>query len=195
MRAALHLFESQIRPKPGDGIYITEQSTPLYQEFRKRHASLVGSEYIVDSTPRGQVNSVGIRCEDLTDLQFEDACFEHVLSFEVFEHIPDYMAALRECARVLKPGGKVFCSVPFHGDEKHTVRARIAADGSVEHLLPPEYHGDPVNPAGALCYRYFGLELLQELRAAGFADACFWIYWSADLGYLGEDRVFFVAVR
>ena len=134
-------------------------------------------------------------CEDLTALTFPHECFDYLVSFEVLEHIPNYRAALRECARVLKPGGKLFCSVPFHGDEHHTIRAQIAEDGSIEHLLPAEYHGDPVNPDGVLCYRYFGLELLDDLRAAGFADASAWHYWSAWLGYVGEDRVLFLAVR
>ncbi len=195
MRAAVHLFEERIAPAPDDAIYITEQITALYHQLQQRHSRLIGSEYIVDSTPRGATNASGIRCEDLTALTFPDARFDHLLSFEVLEHIPDYKAALHECARVLKPGGKLLCSVPFHGDERHIIRARVAADGSIEHLLPPEYHGDPVNPDGVLCFRYFGLELLDDLRAAGFTDASAWIYWSAELGYLGEDRVVFVAVR
>jgi hypothetical protein len=195
MRAALHLFEERIAPVPAAEIYLTEQVTPLYEQFRHRHPSLIGSEYLVDSTPRGGTTASGIRCEDLTDLTFPDAALDYVLSFEVLEHIPDYQAALRECARVLKPGGKIFSSAPFHGDEKHRVRARVTESGSIEHLLPPEYHGDPVNPKGVLCFRYFGVELLDDLRAAGFADASIWLYWSDAFGYLGEDRVLFVARR
>lgn len=97
--------------------------------------------------------------------------------------------------RVLKPGGTFFCTVPFHGAQKHKIRARVAADGTIEHLLPPEYHADPVDPKGVLCYRYFGLELLEDLHLAGFTDSAAWLYWSAELGYLGEDRVVFVATR
>jgi hypothetical protein len=195
MRAAVHLFEERIRPAADDEIYITEQTTPLYQQFKNHHPRLVGSEFLGDSTPRGGINPSDIRCEDLTNLTFSDKRFDHLLSFEVLEHIPDYRAALQECARVLKPGGKFICSAPFHGKQKHIIRARRAEDGSIEHLLPPEYHGDPINPDGVLCYRYFGLELLNDLEAAGFSDASAWLYWSADLGYLGEDRVVFVAIR
>jgi SAM-dependent methyltransferase len=195
MRATLQLFEEYVSPAPDDEIYITEQTTLLYQQFVKRHPHLVGSEYLVDSTPKGTTNASGIRCEDLTDLTFPDARFDYVLSFEVLEHIPDYKAAIRECARVLKPGGKLICTAPFHGDERHTIRARVTADGAIEHLLPPEYHGDPVNPDGVLCFTYFGVELLDDLKDAGFTDASAWIYWSAELGYLGEDRVAFVATR
>jgi hypothetical protein len=195
MRATLHLFEERIAPTPDAEIYITEQTTVLYRQFLKRHPRLVGSEYLVGSMPRGATDPSGIRCEDLTDLTFADARFDYLLSFEVLEHVPDYKAALRECARVLKDRGKLICTVPFHGDARHTTRARVAPDGSIEYLLPPEYHGDPVNAGGVLCFRYFGVELLDDLREAGFADACAWLYWSAELGYLGEDRVVFVASR
>jgi Methyltransferase domain len=195
MRATLHLFEERIAPTPDAEIYITEQTTLLYRQFLKRHPRLVGSEYLVDSTPRGATDPSGIRCEDLTSLTFTDARFDYLLSFEVLEHVPDYKAALRECARVLKVGGKLICTVPFHGDSRHTTRARVAPDGTIEHLLPAEYHGDPVNAGGVLCFRYFGVELLDDLKEAGFGDAFAWLYWSAELGYLGEDRVMFVAIR
>ena len=107
-RAAVHLFEKRISPRAADEIYITEQTTPLYREFLRRHPRLVGSEYLVPTTPRGESNEAGIRCEDLTGLTFPDARFDHLLSFEVMEHIPDYQAALRECARVLEARGKAF---------------------------------------------------------------------------------------
>jgi SAM-dependent methyltransferase len=190
------LFEDRVSPAPDDEIYITEQVTVLYRQFRRRHSHLLGSEYIVDSTPRGATNAAGIRCEDRCRLTFPDARFDHLLSFEVLEHIPDYRAALRECARVLKPGGKLFCSAPVNAVERNTIRVGIAEHGLIEHLLPPEYHGDPLNPqAGVLCFHYFGLELLDDLRAAGFTDASVWLYWSTELGYLGTDRVVFVAIR
>jgi SAM-dependent methyltransferase len=43
-------------------------------------------------------------------LPFRDACFDVVLSHAVIEHVPDAPLYLRECRRVLKPGGWMYLS-------------------------------------------------------------------------------------
>ena len=99
------------------------------------------------------------------------ASFDAVLSLDVLEHVPDYRAALREFARVLRPGGQCVLSVPFYVDRESTeTLARMDADGRVEHLQPPEYHGDPLG-GGVLCFHHFGWDLLAAMREAGFSDA------------------------
>lgn len=45
-------------------------------------------------------------------LPFRDRSFDVVMSFDVFEHIPDSDAHLREVARVLKPGGSYVLQTP-----------------------------------------------------------------------------------
>ena len=47
-----------------------------------------------------------------TELPFADASFDCVLSFDVFEHIRDSDAHLREVARVLRPGGRYLMQTP-----------------------------------------------------------------------------------
>lgn len=49
-----------------------------------------------------------------TELPFGDNLFDLVAAFDAIEHIPDDNLALREIHRVLKPGGKVFVSVPAY---------------------------------------------------------------------------------
>ena len=51
--------------------------------------------------------------------------------------------------------------------------------GTISHLLPPEYHADP------LCFYHFGWDLLDALRSLGFRDTLALIYWTGELGYLG----------
>lgn len=45
------------------------------------------------------------RATTIEDANFPDGMFSKVFSVCVLEHIPDYMSALRECYRVLQPGG------------------------------------------------------------------------------------------
>ena len=46
------------------------------------------------------------------ELPFADASFDLVLSFDVFEHIRDSDAHLREVSRVLRPGGRYLVQTP-----------------------------------------------------------------------------------
>lgn len=56
-------------------------------------------------------------------LPFEDACFDAVISVAVLEHVKEPFRCASEIVRVLKPGGELFCSVPFlqpvHGYPHH----------------------------------------------------------------------------
>lgn len=184
LRACVHMAR-RAGLAPGSRVYATEQVTPLFRALKARFPYLTGSEYLSDGTAPGHTNSAGIRHEDMTRLSFADTSLHGVLSFECLEHIPDYVAALRECRRVLRPGGTLLLTAPFVIDAPTTLtRARLTADG-VEHLLPPEYHGDPVNAGGVLCYYHFGWDLLDTLRDAGFCETRLVVYGSRVFGYFG----------
>ncbi len=45
-------------------------------------------------------------------LPFRDAAFDYVLSREGIEHLEDQMGFLRNCARVLRPGGRIVLTTP-----------------------------------------------------------------------------------
>jgi SAM-dependent methyltransferase len=51
---------------------------------------------------------------DLTALPFEDARFDVATALDVIEHVPDDVSAVREIARVLKPGGLLVATVPAY---------------------------------------------------------------------------------
>lgn len=50
---------------------------------------------------------------DAQSLPVATASVDVVVLFEVLEHVPDHVRALTEIARVLRPGGRLFLSVPF----------------------------------------------------------------------------------
>jgi SAM-dependent methyltransferase len=177
-------------------VYATEQVTPFYAWLKRVNPTAVGSEFLGADVPLGAFRD-GIRNEDVTRLTHGDAAFDLVVTNDVLEHVPSYRDAYSELFRVLAPGGLLVLTVPFDsGRDEHLVRARLKASGEIEHLLPPEYHGDPVNEqGGVLCYQVFGWRLLDELRAAGFRRAGALLYWSLIHGLLGPDQGVFFAVK
>jgi SAM-dependent methyltransferase len=180
-----------------DPMYLTEHLTPFADRLRSRAPGLLCSEYLGESVELGRRNGQGIRHEDLTRLTFGSAGFRAVLSFDVFEHIPDYRAALGEVARVLAPGGTFLMTVPLHlGSEPNIIRAEIDALGRVQHNLPPEYHGDPVDPdKGILCFYHFGWALLADLKTAGFRDAMIRLLWSSDFANIGDEQPIVIGLK
>ena len=50
---------------------------------------------------------------NISSIPVPDGSFDVVLCTEVLEHIPDPLAAIREFARVLKPGGTLLLTAPF----------------------------------------------------------------------------------
>jgi SAM-dependent methyltransferase len=196
LRACIHLLRQELRPGNTDEIYVTEQVTRLYSWFASEYPSVTGSEYLGSTSSPGAVVD-GVRHEDLQQLSFPDDSFDLIVSFEVLEHVPDADAALRELARCLRPGGTLFLTAPFRDTaQDNEVRAVLAEDGAITHVLPPEIHGNPIDPAnGALCFRYFGWQVLDDLRAVGFAEAEVWFYWSRLYGYLGDTNSVIVARR
>lgn len=195
LRSCVHLIDIEISPYPESVIYITEQVTPLFSYLKPRFPNLIGSEFLGPNLQPGSVHN-SIRHEDMTNLSFGNESIEYYLSFECFEHIPFYKKAITEIYRVLKPGGVFLATFPFHKDaQNNQIRAIVDDEGNIKHLMEPEYHGDPVNGQGILCYTVFGWEVLDEFRKAGFKEVYNILLWSDVFGYLGGEQLYFVAKK
>jgi len=160
-------------------IHATEHASALFVALKRRMPGLRGSEYAPGFLRRLRLSAwlwrhgvvAWVRHGDATALRFADAALDAIICLDVLEHVPDCHAALREFARVLRPGGSLVLTVPFHENRAESARiAREREDGGIEHFGEPEFHGDPLG-GGVPCFHHFGWDLCDAARAAGFADA------------------------
>ncbi len=99
---------------------------------------------------------VRLQVMDAQKLSFGDNTFDVAVSFSVFDHIPDpgvRQRAIREMARVVKPGGHVVITVPNRHSYYRFMYERNVRRGADLHV--------------GYQYFYSRSELRDELRAAG----------------------------
>lgn len=108
-------------------------------------------------TPLGETKD-GFRCEDLEKQTFPRGSFDLVVTQDVFEHILEPARAFAEVSRTLRPGGAHVFTVPWYPWRESVVRV-IRERKKLQHLRDPEYHRNPVDPAGSLVVTEWGRDL------------------------------------
>lgn len=85
----------------------------------ERPLEIIAADFTATAVQKGQAfaahHDVSGIIWEITDIQaiaHLDASFDTVISCETIEHVPDPRKALRELARVLKPGGRLFLTTP-----------------------------------------------------------------------------------
>jgi ubiquinone/menaquinone biosynthesis C-methylase UbiE len=81
---------------------------------KRYHLNVTGTDVDSEQIQLAQQNlddmpNVRFLAADATDLPFEDDDFDIVLSFQVLHHISNWLDALKEMNRVLKPKGYFIC--------------------------------------------------------------------------------------
>jgi SAM-dependent methyltransferase len=90
-------------------------------------------------------------CGDALALPFADGAFDRIIASEVLEHLWSDTVAMRELARVLRPGGRIAATVPSRAPER------------VCWALDAAYHDTP----GGHVRIYRQAELVDKLSGAG----------------------------
>lgn len=162
-------------------------------EYLKKSCRAYSSSHFFPGVPRGTY--VGEhRSEDLAALTFPDASFDIFVTSDVFEHVANPAAAFREIARVLKPEGVHVFTMPWYPElEAPVERARVHADGTVEHLLEPVYHGNPISDSGALVTFDWGRDFPQFIRRASGMTTTIYLERDRDKGLDAEFLEVFVS--
>ena len=101
---------------------------------------------------------------DMTKLPFPGDAFDLVVHSDTLEHVRDPELALRECLRVLVPGGACVFTVPVIVDR--LTRSRVG--------LPPSYHGHAdCRETDFLVHTEFGANVWAVVLTAGFSSCQF----------------------
>jgi SAM-dependent methyltransferase len=96
---------------------------------------------------------------DIQRLPMADGSFDLVLHSDTLEHVQDPVLALRECLRVLRPGGAMLFTIPIVPSK--LTRRRIG--------LPASYHGtEAAQDEGLRVRTEYGADFYLDMIAAGW---------------------------
>jgi SAM-dependent methyltransferase len=182
--------------RPNEGVYFMEQVTPIFRWVvaHLNTKQIYGSEYLGHDY-KGGSSINGIRHEDIMSLSFDDEELTYIFSNDVFEHVPNPKKAFFECYRVLRHGGEMIATFPFHYLQDNTVLRATIEDGKVQSLLNPVFHGNPVSKEGSLVFSDFGWDIFAIFKECGFSSALLEGYFSNDFGHIGGAQLVFRLIK
>ncbi|MEI8218195.1 MAG: class I SAM-dependent methyltransferase, partial [Elusimicrobiota bacterium] len=102
---------------------------PYLRAMTGKRASIVGLDFSPGMLERAReqyARPFTFVCAPAHDMPFSTASFDAVVSLDVFPHFQDKLAALNECRRVLKDGGKLIIA---HTGSRGRINARLQKIG------------------------------------------------------------------
>jgi SAM-dependent methyltransferase len=114
------------------------------QDFKKYEGVKLGN-----TRDYGQIDYIS----EITHIPLADGSVDIILCTEVLEHVPEPIEVLRELARLLKPGGRMFLTAPL---------------GSGLHQLPYHYYGGYTPEWYRHFARKFNLTVVEITPNGGF---------------------------
>lgn len=137
----------------------------------------------------------GCRCENLEALTFADGSFDLFITQDVLEHVFRPDRALAEIMRVLRDGGIHIFTAPKHKTLLISRQRARESDGTTEHLLPPQYHGNPISELGSLVTWDYGADFDDLIQQWSGYNTCNFIIRDRRLGIDGEFLDVFITTK
>jgi SAM-dependent methyltransferase len=143
-------------------VHESSPAGPASDKLQSECARYSCSHFVPDASHEMLID--GVRYENLENMTLPSESIDLFVTQDVLEHVLRPDAALREIARVLRPGGAHVFTVPVFWGRPTIVRAEPDDEGGVRFLLPPDRHGDPIDPNGSLVVREWGDDLPSFIR-------------------------------
>lgn len=187
-RAVAHFIKTGIDSEGVTRVLEVAPVSHVAQRFREYFPFYEETNYFPGAELGAPIR--GYRNENLEALTYPDNHFDLVITQDVFEHVAHPKKAFEEIARVLRPGGRHVYTIPWYPASKTRTRA-YEIDGRIEHVLDPEYHGNPIDSAGSLVFTEFGEDLPHiVLEASGMRTRTIRDH-KQEYGILGDSVIVF----
>jgi 2-polyprenyl-3-methyl-5-hydroxy-6-metoxy-1,4-benzoquinol methylase len=119
-----------------------------------------------------QTFNVPMMCGPVEDLPLSPGTFDAIVLMDVLEHMPDPLASMRHCARLLKPDGLLLVQTPCTPTNDDFAKLSNSEDRFLAHLKPLEHLNLFTKDSARLLMERVGLKHVQVLPA---------IYWFYDM--------------
>jgi 2-polyprenyl-3-methyl-5-hydroxy-6-metoxy-1,4-benzoquinol methylase len=113
----------------GFSCWLARQTRPGAPELTAADFSASALDRAKAQAARHGLTGIQWMQEDVQRLSFADGSFDTVISCETVEHVPDVARAVRELARVLRPGGRLVLTTPNYFGQSGLYRLYCLALG------------------------------------------------------------------